>query len=54
LTASVGMAIYPTDASEFGELIRQSDIAMYNDKARGPARPDIHVRQRTDPLQEDR
>jgi len=48
LTASIGLAVYPTDGGDCTDLLKQSDVAMYRDKARGPARPGIHVRQRTD------
>ena len=33
VTASIGMAIYPTDGSEFDDLIQQSDAGMYSNKA---------------------
>ena len=33
VTASIGMAIHPTDGSEFDELIQQSDAGMYANKA---------------------
>jgi len=35
LTASVGVAIYPNDASNSAELLRNADSAMYNAKAHG-------------------
>lgn len=37
VTASIGMAVYPMDGSEFGDLIRQADAGMYCNKACGPA-----------------
>lgn len=36
VTASIGMAIYPTDGTEFGDLLQQSDAGMYCDKAGDP------------------
>lgn len=39
MTASIGMAIYPVDGKEYGELIQHADQAMYRDKARGAAPP---------------
>jgi diguanylate cyclase (GGDEF)-like protein len=33
LTASVGLAIYPTDAEDFNELLRYSDRSMFSNKA---------------------
>ncbi len=35
MTASVGIAIYPTDASNSSELLRNADSAMYDAKAHG-------------------
>jgi GGDEF domain-containing protein len=37
MTTSIGMAMYPVDAQEWGDLIRRADIAMYREKARAPA-----------------
>jgi diguanylate cyclase (GGDEF)-like protein len=34
VTTSIGMAMYPSDGSNYVELIDRSDIAMYFDKAR--------------------
>ena len=34
VTVSIGMAVYPVDGNGYGDLIRVSDIAMYQDKAR--------------------
>ena len=41
VAASIGMAVYPAEGSGFQELLRLSDLAMYRDKARGPARPNL-------------
>jgi diguanylate cyclase (GGDEF)-like protein len=41
VTASIGMALYPVDGNGYEDLLRQSDIAMYCDKARGPAKPSL-------------
>jgi diguanylate cyclase len=43
VTASIGMAVYPTDGSEFDDLIRQSDAGMYCNKACGPAPASVFV-----------
>ena len=37
VTASIGMAIYPIDGHEYGDLMQMTDRAMYRDKARGAA-----------------
>lgn len=37
VTASIGMAIYPIDGSEFGDLIQQADAGMYCSKGSSPA-----------------
>jgi diguanylate cyclase (GGDEF)-like protein len=37
VTASVGMAIFPIDGSDFGDLIHHADAGMYCNKARSPA-----------------
>jgi diguanylate cyclase len=39
VATSIGMALYPVDAKTYEDLLRQSDVAMYWDKARGPAKP---------------
>ncbi len=39
VTASIGMAIYPVDGHEYGDLMRVTDRAMYRNKARGAAAP---------------
>ena len=43
VTASIGMAVYPTDGTEFDDLIRQSDAGMYCNKACGPAPASVFV-----------
>jgi diguanylate cyclase (GGDEF)-like protein len=43
VTASIGMAVYPTDGSELGDLIQQSDAGMYCNKACGPAPASVFV-----------
>ena len=43
VTASIGMAVYPTDGSEFSDLIKLSDAGMYSDKACGPAPASVFV-----------
>jgi diguanylate cyclase len=43
ITASIGMAVYPTDGSEFDDLIQQSDAGMYCNKAGGPALSSVFV-----------
>ncbi|MGA7799386.1 MAG: EAL domain-containing protein [Gammaproteobacteria bacterium] len=35
LTASIGVAVYPTDAADGGALLRLADVAMYQAKKRG-------------------
>jgi GGDEF domain-containing protein len=37
MTISIGVAVYPFDGKEYGDLIRVSDCAMYRNKARSPA-----------------
>ena len=41
LTTSIGIALYPVDGKECGDLIRVSDVDMYRDKSRAPAPPRI-------------
>ena len=36
VTASIGIAVYPTDGKEFDDLIQQSDARMYDNKACSP------------------
>lgn len=37
LTTSIGMAVYPVDGQQYGDLIQVSDFAMYRNKGRGRA-----------------
>ncbi|RPI49246.1 MAG: diguanylate cyclase, partial [Acidobacteria bacterium] len=37
MTTSIGMAIYPVDAQEWGDLMRRAGSTMYCDKARAQA-----------------
>jgi len=37
VTASIGMAVYPVDGLEYGDLMRVTDGFMYRDKARNAA-----------------
>ena len=37
VTASIGVAVYPVDGNEFGDLMRMSDGLMYRDKVRDAA-----------------
>jgi diguanylate cyclase (GGDEF)-like protein len=39
VTASIGMAVYPIDGHEYGDLMQVTDRAMYRDKVRGDAAP---------------
>ena len=41
LATSIGMALYPVDGMGYEDLLRQSNVAMYWDKARGPAKPSL-------------
>jgi len=41
IATSIGMALYPVDGKAYEDLLRQSDVAMYWDKARGPAKPSL-------------
>jgi diguanylate cyclase (GGDEF)-like protein len=41
VTMSLGIAMYPIDADQFGDLLKVADRAMYLDKARRPAVPRI-------------
>jgi diguanylate cyclase len=50
ITASIGAAVYPDDGKTFAEMALAADLAMYRNKARGPAPPNLphctSVRQR--------
>ncbi len=37
ITASIGVAVYPVDGTEFGDLMRMTDGLMYRDKTRDAA-----------------
>jgi diguanylate cyclase len=41
MTASLGIAMHPIDAHDYGDLLRISDVAMYRNKARCGAAPSI-------------
>jgi diguanylate cyclase (GGDEF)-like protein len=41
ITTSVGIAVYPSDARGYGDLVQASDLAMYRHKARRPPAPII-------------
>jgi diguanylate cyclase len=41
VAASIGMALYPVDGKAYEDLLKRSDVAMYWDKARGPAKPSL-------------
>jgi diguanylate cyclase (GGDEF)-like protein len=43
VTASIGMAVYPVDGQDFGELMEQSDIRMYRAKTRSGAAPHLQA-----------
>ena len=40
VTASIGVAVYPVDGHEYGDLMRVTDAFMYRDKARDAAARD--------------
>jgi len=45
-TVSIGVALYPHDGADMGELLRHSDTAMYQAKDRGPQQlPALQPRQ---------
>ncbi len=48
VTARIGMAVYPVDGQDYGELIEQSDTRMYRAKTRRSAAPRLrsatHIR----------
>jgi diguanylate cyclase (GGDEF)-like protein len=39
VATSIGTALYPVDGNTYEDLLRRSDVAMYCDKARSPAKP---------------
>jgi GGDEF domain-containing protein len=41
LTTSIGVAVYPTDGLEHGELLQRSDLAMFRNKGDMSSRPSI-------------
>ena len=41
VATSIGMALYPVDGNGYEDLLRQSDVALYRDKARGRAKPSL-------------
>jgi diguanylate cyclase (GGDEF)-like protein len=41
MTLSLGVAVYPDDGDTYGDLIQQSDIAMYRSKARTRPAPKV-------------
>jgi diguanylate cyclase (GGDEF)-like protein len=41
LTTSIGVAVYPTDGHEHGELLQRSDLAMFRNKGDMSSRPSI-------------
>jgi diguanylate cyclase (GGDEF)-like protein len=41
MTMSLGIAVHPTDAVSYADLVRIAKLAMQRDKARHPAAPDI-------------
>jgi len=43
VTASIGIAVYPTDGIEFNDLIQQADAGMYCNKANGAAPVGVFV-----------
>jgi len=44
ITASVGIAVYPTDGEDAGTLIRNADEAMYSAKEQGRDRYRLYAR----------
>jgi diguanylate cyclase (GGDEF)-like protein len=48
LTTSFGMAVYPVDGHEYRDLLKASDLAMYRNKASGPASPTVSGAARAD------
>jgi diguanylate cyclase (GGDEF)-like protein len=53
LTTSIGMAVYPGDGLEYGELLQRSDFAMFRNKGDMSSRPSI-FRLDQGPVSEDR
>jgi diguanylate cyclase (GGDEF)-like protein len=41
MTTSIGVAVYPIDGSEYGDLLRRSDFAMFRNKGNMSSRPSI-------------
>ena len=41
LTTSIGVAVYPIDGREYGELLQRSDFAMFRNKCDMSSRPSI-------------
>ncbi len=46
MTVSIGLAVYPADGEELGELLKLSDRAMYRDKTQSRAPSDCRARRR--------
>lgn len=41
ITTSIGVAMYPDDGAGYSQLIERADVAMYRNKARLPAPPNV-------------